>query len=1316
MRNCKLLLFLVSLIFGFKSLPADIFSVQSSDTEITIEFSLEDPLIQEMGFDQNKELYHDIKVNGLYNISTNIGSPNLPQIEVLIGIPQTGNLELSTKTSKSQSFENINVIPVPNVSWDSSKLEKSLVYQENQFLPGTIAEITEIGYLRDIRVAKILISPVQYNPVTKYLKIHQNLNITVRFLTKPTIKVNLESEKLGYFDRIYEKILLNGRIAKNWKKESAKRVDKTVEKGSLSQPTVLMPMNFFEISDNWLKVKIETTGVYKINYQDLNKLGINPNMINPKTFRLFNIGEYITNIQYPDTMIEIPIYVYGEADGSFDQQDYILFYGEGVSGWDSTHQKFQLNLFTNYNYYWLTYGGEMGQRIGSVPTSTGNNPLLIESARRIIHFEKDLLCPARSGLLWLWQDITKSAERQDTSFEIAFELPNVDSLIQIKLAVQQPSTNPTNFKIYLNQELIGTRQVGRSNPTSPHIITLDTLPPVSSERNVIRIQLTGSTEMQLYIDYFDVEYHQKLNMSQHKLEFCVEPSEVKIKLKGVRQTPFIFDVTKKYNPKWINDFNLNGDSLSFQIYNPPEVGMSYYHITDWVKLLKPISIEKRQPGKLKTETNPAHYYIIVSDELYEESRLLERYRNNNIVGIPQARVKSVKLSDLYDEYSFGIEEPGAIRSFFINKQPIYGLLLGDGTYDYRNNLGFTDFPPVPAYEQGYDFSPDVYAQTAVAKDAYYAQFDTGPLDMILARVTCRTPQEVRQFYNKVKEYESGTSGFWNSQFLLLADDEWVGFEDPDDGMIWTHIVDCEAMGNLLKDRLEPVKIYLTEYPYASGSEYAKPLARASFIQALNQGALLLSYFGHGAGWQLAHEKAFYVEEDVVKVNNERRNPFAFFGSCGVGRFEDTRFQSIAEELVRIPDGAIGTVGATKATTCGTNLLFATEMFGFINDSIPSTIGQAFFTTWHRDDKYHLFGDPAIVLNLPARKQSLQINPDTFKLGEKCTVSDSVPFYPANYYLTTYGPQWRRTYQSYFYGRINTINYILPGFELFRGSGLIADPNIDIPFIIPRGQSPNMRGDGYQELVNTSKVYLGVRNGLNYFPLVKDSISISYDTTRRNDTDGPLVSLYADQQLIRQGSQVPAQFTFSGTISDPSGILILPNTVTGCSLHFFDPTSGTPINLAQYFVYSNNSYTQGQFIYPEMIKLLEDLDTLIVIAYDGQLNRTEKKVEVKKLDEALKITNALVYPNPVKQKTHFTFTLTKSAYIKIDIYTINGRPVKTITDRYCNIGYNQIEWDGSDDTGAIPANGVYLYRIRARITEGRNQESSAVITDKLLILR
>ncbi|MFB0509122.1 MAG: T9SS type A sorting domain-containing protein, partial [bacterium] len=219
------------------------------------------------------------------------------------------------------------------------------------------------------------------------------------------------------------------------------------------------------------------------------------------------------------------------------------------------------------------------------------------------------------------------------------------------------------------------------------------------------------------------------------------------------------------------------------------------------------------------------------------------------------------------------------------------------------------------------------------------------------------------------------------------------------------------------------------------------------------------------------------------------------------------------------------------------------------------------------------------------------------------------------------------------------------------------------------------------------------------------------------TTGPIINLYANQELLRDGSQVPAQFTLSGIITDPSGILVLPNTVSGCSLNFYDPVSGKPIGLGRYFIYNNNSYTQGQFIYPEPIKLIKTFDTLKVIAYDCNLNRTEKRVGVKtQLDEGLRITDALVYPNPVKSNTYFTFILSKPAYVRINVYTINGRPVKSLPERFCSFGYNQIEWDGRDETGIIPANGVYLYQIKARVIEDLHQEFSATITDKLLILR
>lgn len=1277
----------------FKDYGAQV--INSTDSEIVFQFITKAPSIitDNQVFD----------LPGLNRLVAKIGDPDLPQTEVMIGIPQTGEVVLQVKPVSVKRFNQINIPPVPKQSWENTVFEKSAVYEQDRFYPGSLAFIKECGFWRDVRVCKILISPAQYNPVRKELNIYETLTVALRFTELP----KSQPENISpVFDPIYEKVLLNGNIAKNWKwREESK--DSFV--------------NFFQRSDNWLKVKIETTGVYKITYNDLRQAGLSTailSAINPKTFRLFNIGNWTSNVSYPDSMLEIPIYVYGEADNSFDRGDYFIFWGAGVSGWDSIRKNYKTNYFTRYNYYWLTYGGDNGKRITQVNSTTRPNPLRLTKAHSIIHFEEDKLCPARSGLLWLWYYLTKPASLNEASLEIPFILPNADSLIKLTLAVYQPASNlSANFNIYLNDRLVGSRQLRIAN-TSPYIVSLETLPLVNSDFNTLKIQLTGSTEMQLYVDYFEIEFQERLNLSRYNLEFFLPASspgpDYEIIVKGVHRTPFIFDITDKFQPKWLTDFILNGDSLRFQVSSE---GKRFYHLTDGAKLLKPLSIELRHPGKLKSDLQSADYYIVTPDALFDAARLLSNYRNNNIAGLTYGQAKVAKLQDIYDEYAFGIEEPGAIREFFRHKRPSYGLLLGDATYDYRNNLGFNDFPVMPAYEQGFDFDPDVYTQAALAQDVYYAQFDTGPPDMILGRVTCRTQAQVRQFYEKITEYEANPLGFWTARILLLADDEWKGVNEPDHGMIWLHIIDCDAIENIFKNRLEPVKIYLTEYPFAPGDEYAKPLARASFIQALNQGALILCYFGHGAGWQLAHEKVFYVEEDVVKVNNGRRNPFAFFGSCGVGRFEDTRFQAIAEELVRIPDGCIGTVGATKATFAGTNLVFANEMFGYFADTshFEATIGQAFFAAWPRDPKYHLFGDPAVVLNLPSHHYPLSITPETLRLGELCVLNVPSDTLRGSYFLFAFGPKWLRTYSSFFYNQINTVNYILPGFELFRGSGTITTAG-EISFIVPRGQNPNMRGEGYLEKLNSAKVYLGFFDGQTLRPLIKDSIPISYDTLPRTDTTGPLVRLYADGRPINNGSMVPAQFIFSGTIYDPSGILILPNTVTGCSLYFYEPVSGKPIGLSQYFIYCNNSYTQGQFIYPESIKLTENYDTLTLIAYDGQLNRTEQKIEVRKSPLGLLIENVLVYPNPVKTKTYFTFLLSKRALVRVSIYTINGRLVKRLPECFCSEGYNQIEWDGRDETKMLPANGVYLFQIKARVFEDSGQELSTSVTDKFLILR
>lgn len=87
-----------------------------------------------------------------------------------------------------------------------------------------------------------------------------------------------------------------------------------------------------------------------------------------------------------------------------------------------------------------------------------------------------------------------------------------------------------------------------------------------------------------------------------------------------------------------------------------------------------------------------------------------------------------------------------------------------------------------------------------------------------------------------------------------------------------------------------------------------------------------------------------------------------------------------------------------------------------------------------------------------------------------------------------------------------------------------------------------------------------------------------------------------------------------------------------------------------------------------------------------------------------ITNVLNYPNPFSTRTQFVFTLTGSeqpSYFKIQILTISGKVVKEITSDeigLMNIGRNVTNyyWDGKDRFGDQLANGVYLYRVVAKL--------------------
>jgi flagellar hook assembly protein FlgD len=88
----------------------------------------------------------------------------------------------------------------------------------------------------------------------------------------------------------------------------------------------------------------------------------------------------------------------------------------------------------------------------------------------------------------------------------------------------------------------------------------------------------------------------------------------------------------------------------------------------------------------------------------------------------------------------------------------------------------------------------------------------------------------------------------------------------------------------------------------------------------------------------------------------------------------------------------------------------------------------------------------------------------------------------------------------------------------------------------------------------------------------------------------------------------------------------------------------------------------------------------------------------------RITQLMNYPNPFSTATKFVFTLTGDRApddVLIQIMTISGRVVREITEVEIGpiqIGRNitEFSWDGRDQFGDLLANGVYLYRVKAKI--------------------
>ncbi|MDZ7363850.1 MAG: T9SS type A sorting domain-containing protein [candidate division KSB1 bacterium] len=71
-----------------------------------------------------------------------------------------------------------------------------------------------------------------------------------------------------------------------------------------------------------------------------------------------------------------------------------------------------------------------------------------------------------------------------------------------------------------------------------------------------------------------------------------------------------------------------------------------------------------------------------------------------------------------------------------------------------------------------------------------------------------------------------------------------------------------------------------------------------------------------------------------------------------------------------------------------------------------------------------------------------------------------------------------------------------------------------------------------------------------------------------------------------------------------------------------------------------------------------------------------------------------FPNPFNPETAIKYELPKPAEVKLDIYDLQGRQVRTLVNQRQPAGRYTITWNGRNEQGEALASGVYLYQLRA----------------------
>ena len=513
-------------------------------------------------------------------------------------------------------------------------------------------------------------------------------------------------------------------------------------------------------SGPWYKLSISKSGIYKLTYQALKNAGVPVDNIQLSTIRIFNNGgtelPEEPNAPRPSDLMENAIYVYnGNTDGSdnFESSDYILFYGKSPREWSYDHgtqtYSYYLNDYTESNFYFMTYGGQAGKRMQSVPSYQASSYDVPQTFTYGIAEEDEITNIANTGKEWYGAPIPPSGSVLYTN-----TLNGLDQTqpITYTVALVTASTAPNSFAIFENAtgNELGTVDGGTINtygdvegydaltiPVQTYIGT-GSLPNNTSILKMV--YYSSSSSAFGYVYWYEMFYNRKFQAFNDVLKFYAPDTNAAVhySIQGFSSNNIkVFDVSDFENVAMVQD-STNNNTASLGIQALAGASKQFYAVGD-NGYLSVDSISSVQNSNLRGQVaaDSLDLIIVTPPDFLTQANQLAAFKQS----FDGLKTMVVTTSSIYNEFGCGIPDPTAIRDFLkyaynnCPKTPSYVILFGGGSYDYKNIVVKT-----PDYIPPYETEESLNAVSSFTTDDYFVEFDTtisslqSPISMSIGRL------------------------------------------------------------------------------------------------------------------------------------------------------------------------------------------------------------------------------------------------------------------------------------------------------------------------------------------------------------------------------------------------------------------------------------------------------------------------------------------------------------------------------------------------------------------------------------------------------